>query len=67
MNGKNLTIRCTGAMDWQGRVYCDDCFEALPAGHIPDYSWSHGAFCYEEHRCPKCGQKITMVRMEAAR
>lgn len=57
MNGKNLTIRCTGAMDWQGRVYCDDCFEALPAGHIPDLSGRTARFATRNTAARNAGRK----------
>lgn len=56
-----------GAEKQDGRAVCKACGCRLPENAFPGFVWAHGAFCYEEYRCPKCGQKITMVRTEAAR
>ena len=60
-------LEITGAVRKDGRTVCKACGCRLPENTFPGFVWAHGAFCYEEHRCPKCGQKITMVRTEAAR
>lgn len=58
-------LEITGAVRKDGRTVCKACGCPFPENPFPNYSWSHGSFCYEEYRCPKCGQKITMVRTEA--
>lgn len=56
-----------GAEKQDGRTVCKACGCRLPENALPGFIWAHGRFSYEEYSCPKCGQKITMVRMEAAR
>lgn len=56
-----------GAVRRDGRAVCKACGCPFPENPFPNYSWSNGSSCYEEYRCPKCGQKIVVAGKEERR